>query len=157
MVWPNHDTKRDCETCRFSSPCVSEDGQFECRRHPPKLISHHIGLSAVGNPSRVIDTFPAAHSFDEIGQIHPDYITRFPLVDCGEWCGEYAAKVPVAQFNDISVITLCINYNEMVDFVYDQQHRFARLCEIVGVKNDAVKMPDTARFPAGLSKFGKSE
>lgn len=57
------DTVAACETCRY---CVPREGRNECRRNPPTVA---------------VDFQDGATT------------SVFPIVDAGEWCGCWAAKL----------------------------------------------------------------
>lgn len=60
---PEPETLVACENCRFFKPLASHN---ECRRNPPTVI---------------------------LNMADGGHMTVFPMVESGEWCGCWAAKL----------------------------------------------------------------
>lgn len=64
-----------CITCKYHTPSEDHADSGTCRRYPPMMV-------AESNPG----------DFGEGGT--SVIISMFPLVEGGDWCGEYQAQTP---------------------------------------------------------------
>lgn len=63
LAWPNG---KHCESCKWLGPEREYEDGFECRRHPPAVVS-----------------------VQPIGDGYDVTVTRWPVVSATNWCGEW--------------------------------------------------------------------